>query len=264
MELGNKLKQARLEAGLSQRQLCGETITRNMLSQIENGTASPSMTTLRYLAGRLGKPVSFFLEEDAVVSTNQRAMERAREACDRGDYAAAAEALDAFREPDPVYGWERQLLWTRTILALAEKALREDRSRYARELLERLPERLVLPELERPRSLLLLELGETPPELPSLDRELILRAKAAMAGKEPDRAARLLDAAEDRESPAWYLLRGEANLALGRYREAADCLTRAEEAYPRETALPLERCYRELGDYRRAYAYACRSRSFLG
>ena len=32
MELGEKLKQARLEAGLSQRQLCGEEITRNMLS----------------------------------------------------------------------------------------------------------------------------------------------------------------------------------------------------------------------------------------
>ena len=31
MELGEKLKQARLALGLSQRQLCGDTITRNML-----------------------------------------------------------------------------------------------------------------------------------------------------------------------------------------------------------------------------------------
>ena len=54
MELGQKLRLARQEAGLSQRQLCGEVITRNMLSQIENGTAKPSMETLRYLAGRLG------------------------------------------------------------------------------------------------------------------------------------------------------------------------------------------------------------------
>ena len=51
MELGDKLRQARLDAGLTQRQLCGDRITRNMLSQIENGLARPSMQTLRYLAG---------------------------------------------------------------------------------------------------------------------------------------------------------------------------------------------------------------------
>ena len=43
MELGEKILQARLEAGLSQRQLCGEEITRNMLSLIEHGNAKPSM-----------------------------------------------------------------------------------------------------------------------------------------------------------------------------------------------------------------------------
>ena len=55
MELGQRLKQARLQAGLSQRQLCGEEVTRNMLSQIENGTARPSMARLAYFAARLGK-----------------------------------------------------------------------------------------------------------------------------------------------------------------------------------------------------------------
>ena len=65
MELGEKIRMARLEAGLSQRQLCGEEITRNMLSLIEHGSAKPSMKTLRYLSGQLGKPMSYFLEEDA-------------------------------------------------------------------------------------------------------------------------------------------------------------------------------------------------------
>ncbi len=66
MELGEKLRLARLEAGLSQRALCGDEITRNMLSRIENGAARPSMKTLRFLAARLDKPVSYFLEEDTV------------------------------------------------------------------------------------------------------------------------------------------------------------------------------------------------------
>ena len=48
MELGQRIKAVRLEKGLSQRQLCGSMITRNMLSQIENGSARPSMDTLAY------------------------------------------------------------------------------------------------------------------------------------------------------------------------------------------------------------------------
>ena len=73
MELGEKLKQARLEAGVSQRQLCGEVITRNMLSRIENGFARPSMDTLRQFAQRLGKPISYFLEEEILRQANAEA-----------------------------------------------------------------------------------------------------------------------------------------------------------------------------------------------
>ena len=65
--LGQRLKQARIEAGLSQRQLCGEEITRNMLSQIESGKAKPSMQTLTYLAQKLGKSVSWFLGEEDIL-----------------------------------------------------------------------------------------------------------------------------------------------------------------------------------------------------
>ena len=80
MELGEKLKQARLAAGLSQRQLCGDALTRNMLSQIENGSARPSMEKLKYFAARLGKPVSYFLEETTVTSPNEAVMAAARQA----------------------------------------------------------------------------------------------------------------------------------------------------------------------------------------
>ena len=64
MELGRKILQAREAAGLSQRQLCGDVITRNMLSRIEHGTVRPSVSTLTYLAERLGKPISYFLDEE--------------------------------------------------------------------------------------------------------------------------------------------------------------------------------------------------------
>lgn len=63
MTMGEKIRQARQEARLSQRQLCQGIVTRNMLSQIENGSANPSLPTLQALAQRLGRSVQYFLEE---------------------------------------------------------------------------------------------------------------------------------------------------------------------------------------------------------
>ena len=127
MELGEKLRQARMEAGLSQKQLCGEEITRNMLSLIENGSAKPSMKTLQYLAGRLGKSVSYFLEETAVVSPNQGIMATARELFDAGNFSETEKVLDTYRSPDPVYDREKEILWVLTRLELAKEAIRQER-----------------------------------------------------------------------------------------------------------------------------------------
>lgn len=270
MKLGEKLRLARQEAGLSQRALCGDRITRNMLSLIENGTASPSVATLQYLAQRLGKPVSYFLDEASAVSANLDVMEDARQAFDRGEYELALERLRQFREPDPIFCREWELLRQLTALALAEKALRCGREPYARELLEQaeaLEPRAAyaLPELKARRILLQARLRSEKPEelaaeLPDLDGALFLRARAALAEGNSDRCARLLDAAENQNDPDWCMLRGRVYLRKLAYTDAARCFHAAENAYPRETAAALERCYRELGDYRLAYQYACRSR----
>ncbi|MBQ8005809.1 MAG: helix-turn-helix transcriptional regulator, partial [Clostridia bacterium] len=59
MNIGEKIKNLRTSKLMTQKELAGEEITRNMLSQIENGSASPSLQTLRYLAARLGVPVGY-------------------------------------------------------------------------------------------------------------------------------------------------------------------------------------------------------------
>ena len=103
MELGKRLKEVRLALGLSQRELCGDEITRNMLSQIENGSAKPSMDTLKYLAARLGKPVSYFLEEETVTSPNQAVMAAARDAKRAGDWRGVLTALEDYQGRDPLF-----------------------------------------------------------------------------------------------------------------------------------------------------------------
>ena len=61
MTLGEKLRRTRQERGLTQKQLAGERITRNMLSQIENDLAQPSMRTLEYLAAMLNVDAGWLL-----------------------------------------------------------------------------------------------------------------------------------------------------------------------------------------------------------
>lgn len=265
MSLGEKLRQARLEAGLSQRALCGGEITRNMLSCIENGAAQPSMHTLQYLADRLGKPVSFFLEEQAVVSPNQNVIEDARRLYDLGRFDRAMAALEDYTSPDPVYDREKALLTVLLRLALAEQAILQHRDRYARELLENTDTGGVYcaEALNRQRLLLLGRLGiidGLSAQLPSLDEELMLRGAEAIRDGDSRRGAHLLEAAQHRDSPKWMLLRGEAYLAEGAYENAARCFRQAEETYPEEAIPRLESCYRELGDYKRAYLYACKQK----
>ena len=62
MTIGEKLRALRLERGLTQAELAGEQVTRNMLSAIEHGTALPSYTTLSYLAKKLNVDPGYFFD----------------------------------------------------------------------------------------------------------------------------------------------------------------------------------------------------------
>ncbi len=62
-ELGRRLKAARLAKKMTQSDVVGDFITRNMLSQIESGSATPSMKTLEYLAGVLEIPMERLLAD---------------------------------------------------------------------------------------------------------------------------------------------------------------------------------------------------------
>ena len=264
MKLGQRLKEARLELGLSQRQLCGDVITRNMLSQIENGSARPSMDTLRYLAGELGKPLSYFLEENAVTSPNQTMMDQARQ---EPDSKKVLEILAQYRAPDSVFDREMELLTRLATLNLAEASARDGKTIYAASLLEELG---VLDggycagELERRRLLLLAQvkpqlMDEICDHLPSLDGELMLRAQAALHREELTRAGALLDAAENQDE-AWHFLRGQVYLAQKEYEKALRCFQVAEAAYENSIYPLMEQCARELEDYKLAYAYACKQK----
>lgn len=262
MELSQKLKQARLDAGLSQKALCGDRITRNMLSLIENGSARPSMDTLRYLAGRLGKPLSFFLDEDAVTSPNQSLMEQVRAA----EPSEALHLLGQYQAPDPTFDQERWLLEALACLRLAEDALDQKKPAYARTLLERSAvagsrTSYYTCDHERRRLLLLHEAGEPVSEdrLPDLTPELLLRAADALRRNDWERCAVYLTAASD-HNLHWHALMGQMYFAQKDYIAARPHFEAAWDLDPKICCSRLEDCCREAEDFAGAYFYACKLR----
>lgn len=261
MELGKRIKEARLDAGLSQRQLCGERLTRNMLSLIENGSARPSMDTLQYLAKQLGKPISFFLEEQAVTSPNQAAMAAARRSWQQGDASGVLKALSSYRAPDDTFDPEYGLLHFLACTQQAEQAIVQDRLPYARQLLEQasaVSSCYITPAQQLQHQLLLARTGEPAPL--EVDAFLLEKAAAALS-TDPDRCLVLLSACDHSDAAYWQLLSGLAHHRQNNFPAALPCLTAAEDAYPQLCIPALEVCYRELGDYKKAYEYACKARA---
>ena len=64
MNIGEKIRELRVAKLMTQSELAGTQITRNMLSCIENGTANPSLSTILYIAQRLNVPAGFLLAEE--------------------------------------------------------------------------------------------------------------------------------------------------------------------------------------------------------
>ena len=104
------------------------------------------------------------------------------------------------------------------------------------------------------------QMGRICQKLPPLDGELLLRAQAALEDGDHRRCLRLLEAVQDQDAPMWNFLRGQLYVKERSYAVAAQCLRRAEAEFPEKCVPLLEICYREMGDFQRAYQYACLQR----
>ncbi len=73
----DRVRSARLAAGLSLAQLAGDQVSRTFIYLVEQGRSRPSPAVLELIARRTGKPISYFLTAAARKSqpTNDLAME---------------------------------------------------------------------------------------------------------------------------------------------------------------------------------------------
>lgn len=62
--VGEKIRALRLKMGMTQQDVAGNDFTKSFISQIEKNHARPSLKSLQIIADRLGKPISYFLDEE--------------------------------------------------------------------------------------------------------------------------------------------------------------------------------------------------------
>lgn len=280
MTLGEKLRKVRLERGLSQTQTAGDRITRNMLSQIENGQAAPSMKTLEYLADVLGVSVGWLLSEG-----EGGALEKAKKKLRSGDLEGALEACVNAGDA----GDEAMLLLAILHGRLARRDFRDGvftaAADHARKAMEANGKTLFTSrDLEIGMLWILTRCGlegiavdadaaqrfRTHYDASGWEaRNHILQARIHFARQNfqaADRELWNITSLPEDQRGEYLLLRGKVAVCQDKYSAALAFLRQAEEvagdhkALLREIWEQLEYCFRELEDYRSAYEYAAKRR----
>ena len=286
MTLGEKIKAARLEKHMTQKDVVGTYITRNMLSKIENGSATPSVKTLEYLANTLGLPAGYFMSESAGDELTPGEVASARELFRKEEYEACVSVAGAL-DLDGGYRDEVLMLLSRAETALSRQAMvdgrYEDSIRLARQALEHNDASLYKSAALRTELLLLvarctMELqGDFEAALDeyqaayqdqglgelyrlTMAEYYIGQGEYEEARREMDNIARL----SDETKPAYLMLQGRMDIEDSQFEKAAKQLELAEELakstgssfFMSGLYAMLEQCYREMEDFKMAYHYA--------
>jgi transcriptional regulator with XRE-family HTH domain len=116
--IGQRIREARLRAGLTQQQLAGDRYTKAYISALETGIARPSMVALRFLSERLGLPAGHFIDETHPVWTRLEVDLLLAS----GDWQAAADGYRTILDAGPDEGARADVL-----RGMAEALARLDR-----------------------------------------------------------------------------------------------------------------------------------------
>lgn len=286
MNLGEKIKAARLERHMTQKDVVGDYITRNMLSKIENGSATPSVKTLEYLAGALGLPAGYFMTESSGDELVPGCVADARSHFKNGEFEACVQVLETL-ELDGGYRDEVNLLKARAKIGMSKKAMTDGRYeeaiRLAKEAISHNDASLYVSAAFRTEALLLIArctmelegdfskamddyqtsyqdqgLGEF--YRLTMAEYYISQGDMAAAKREMDSIARLSETSK----PVYLMLQGSMELKDNQFEEAAKQLEKAEQLarttgssyFMSSLYAMLEQCYREMEDFKKAYHYA--------
>ncbi|MBJ7597624.1 helix-turn-helix domain-containing protein [Candidatus Nephthysia bennettiae] len=114
--LGQRIRRARLERGLTLAQVAGEDFSRAFLNQVEMGRSQPSTRVLRVIATRLGQPLDQLM--GGAELDRELAVERGRLSLARGNPRRALELLAGTLEERSPLGSDARLCAAQALIEL--------------------------------------------------------------------------------------------------------------------------------------------------
>ncbi len=139
MSIGEQIKRLRLAKNMTQSELAGDQVSRNMLSLIENGRATPSLETLEALASKLKVSPAFLLSEGEEKSALVKSAHLAdiRLAFSGRNYRICADLCRRLYDESGVPDHEVDLILSESLFENARDALFSDRVREACRLFDK-------------------------------------------------------------------------------------------------------------------------------
>ena len=275
MPISQKIRKARLARSLTQGELAGDKITRNMMCRIETGTATPSRATLAYLADRLDLPLLYLLDDSVTLTECYKKLylPLIHRACKAGNEEEALRIIRRyFKESDD----EISLIAATALTALARKKVHdgnlESADKLVREALA-FTERTVYPTEHLRASLALLAAITANVQSPRYEmNEETYASLRDTATMQPLFAYLTEDTASCCDPILAEHLKAREKLRSRDYKGALAALEALEERRTSDHLsafvlfriyTDLESCHREMGDYQNAYRYANKRISML-
>ena len=96
--LGQRIRMARKELGMTQHELAEGIVTSSMICQIENGKAFPSYPVLSGLAARMNKPIEYFVSDTDAAKHHRSSFTLAKALMASGSYEKAYSLLKSIQD----------------------------------------------------------------------------------------------------------------------------------------------------------------------
>ena len=265
---------------MTQAELAGTHITRNMLSCIENGAAQPSLSTILYIAGRLNVPAGFLLAEegDEIVYRKMNSFANIKRAYTAEDWRGCRSlCLSGCPEPDD----EISLLLAECDAGIAAEEFWHGRLRSSCRFFDEAlgyAEKTVYPteHIEAQARVYFRYMQRISPTLYSdvLDEEKQLNVQSVSPFAAYTASLEALDEGNDKPAEAFletadsnsffaHHIRIALRMSDGQYKEARSALLELLNAEDPLSEIglytvlcALEICCREIEDYKGAYNYA--------
>ena len=290
MTLGNKIKSLRKSMKMTQKELAGDFITRNMLSRIENDSATPSMKTMEYLAMKLDKPIGYFVDKGHDEVSLSHFIARLMASNEKGNYEEGITLLEEGIERNPQWAQNSMVmdLYANTYMYLGnryyEKGMYEEAKEAFQKILSYEQNLILAPDVYLYK--VYDRLAETYAQLGEMEeaknfteksKELIGRLAARrdvqslyiqMMDGDDEAVVNQLSGIDtsyfDPYSKArFHMIAGTSYYRNQQYEEAIPYMEKSLEYYRQHTYSTvtimlyenISKCYSELGQYKKAYFY---------